>query len=34
MGQLANQLRSDTEAAIEKRKGELSSAMMEQKLKS
>ena len=34
MGQLANQLRSDIEAAIEKRKGELSSAMMEQKLKS
>ena len=33
MGQLANQLRSDIEAAIEKRKGELSSAMMEQKLK-
>ena len=32
MGQLANQLRSDIEAAIEKRKGELSSAMMEQKL--
>lgn len=34
MGQLANQLRSDIEAAIEKCKGELSSAMMEQKLKS
>ena len=34
MGQLANQLRSDIEAAIEKRKAELSSAMMEQKLKS
>ena len=34
MGQLANQLRSNIEAAIEKRKGELSSAMMEQKLKS
>ena len=34
MGQLAHQLRSDIEAAIEKRKGELSSAMMEQKLKS
>lgn len=34
MGQLANQLRSDIEAAIEKRKAELSAAMMEQKLKS
>ena len=34
MGQLANQLRSDIESAIEKRKSELSSAMMEQKLKS
>ena len=33
MGQLANQLRSDIEAAIEKRKAELSAAMMEQKLK-
>jgi len=34
MGQLANQLRSDIEAAIEKRKSELSSVMLEQKLKS
>ena len=33
MGQLANRLRSDIEAAIEKRRGELSSAMMEMKLK-
>ena len=33
MGQLANRLRSDIEAAIEKRGGELSSAMMEMKLK-
>lgn len=34
MGQLANQLRSDIEAAIEKRKNELSSVLLEQKLKS
>lgn len=33
MGQLANQLRGDIEAAIEKRKAELSTAMMEMKLK-
>ena len=32
MGQLANQLRGDIEAAIEKRKGELSSQMLEKKL--
>ena len=32
MGQLANQLRGDIEAAIEKRKGELTAAMMEKKL--
>ena len=32
MGQLANQLRGDIEAAIEKRKGELSSQMLERKL--
>jgi len=32
MGQLANQLRGDIEAAIEKRKAELSSSMMEKKL--
>ena len=34
MGQLANQLRSDIEEAIEKRREELSSAMMELKLES
>jgi phenylalanyl-tRNA synthetase alpha chain len=34
MGQLANQLRSDIEAAIDERKQELSSAMMELKLAS
>jgi len=33
MGQLANQLRGDIEAAIDKRKAELSAAMMELKLK-
>ena len=32
MGQLANQLRGDIEAAIEKRKGQLSAAMLEKKL--
>ena len=32
MGQLANQLRGDIEAAIEKRKAELSSALLEKKL--
>ena len=32
MGQLANQLRSDIEAAIDKRRGELSEALLERKL--
>ena len=34
MGQLANQLRADIEAAIEKRRAELSAAMMEHRLAS
>ena len=33
MGQLANQLRSDIETAIDRRKGELSAALMERKLR-
>ena len=33
MGQLANQLRSDIESAIEQRKGELSSILLERKLR-